>query len=354
MKKTNLFLIGLATVLFACGDNTTADDNINQPSATEEVTPQVNSIDVQLKQMNEKIKADLNNPNLYAERAALFLQMNDLSASSADIQRALKLDSLNFSAYIALGDLQAIQGQFEPTKYAFELAYKVANTDQQRSLANQKIGEIYYVIQDYDNALEYADLSLKDDLFNSESYFLKGLIFEEKGNEERAISSWQTAVEQDPDHIKSYLRLALAYAEKNDPLVIDYTNNILDIDSSNIEALYTQAMYQQENDMLNEAMKNYTKIMKINPNMREAPYNMGYIHLVYLKLYNEAKGYFEKSIKIDPKYHEAYYNYGYCFELLGDIQNAEKIYKKALDVKPDYTAAANGLNRVNDTRTINE
>lgn len=354
MKKTNLFFIGLATVLFACGDSATPDENTPQEVPTEESAPQVNSIDAEIKQMNEKIKGDLSNPNLYAERAALYLQMNDLSASSSDIQRALKLDSMNFNAYIVLGDLQALQGQFEPTKYAFELANKVATTDQQRSLANQKIGEIYYVIQDYDKAMDYADLSLKDDLYNSESYFLKGLLFESKGNMERAISSWQTAVEQDPDHIKSYLRLALTYDEMNDPLVIDYTNNILHIDSNNVEALYTQAMFQQENDMLNEAMKNYTKIMKINPQMREAPYNIGYIHLVYLKLYNEAKGYFEQSIRIDPEYHEAYYNYGYCFELLGDIQSAEKIYKKALSVKPDYTAAAKGLSRVNDTRTINE
>ena len=354
MKKTKLLFIVLTAVLFACGDSKTADASSEVQVITEEIVAHENTIDEQLKGINQKIKGDLNNPNLYAERAALFLQMNDLSSSSADIQRALKLDSLNFNAFIVLGDLQALQGQFEPTKYAFELAIKVATTNQQRSLANQKIGEIYYVIQDYDKALDYADLSLKEDIYNSESYFLKGLLFEAKGNMERAISSWQTAVEQDPDHIKSYLRLALTYDEMNDPLVIDYTNNILYIDSNNIEALYTQAMYQQRNDLLNEAMKNYIRIMKINPNMREAPYNMGYIHLVYLKLYNEAKGYFEKSIKIDPKYYEAYYNYGYCFELLGDIQSAERIYKKALEVKPDYTAAANGLNRVNDTRTINE
>lgn len=353
MKKINLLLIGATALLLSCGQEGVVNESVNESIVTEQA-PNVNPIDVQLKELNGKIKEDLDNANLYVERANLFLIMNDLASSSSDIQRALRIDSTNFNAYIALGDLQAIQGQFEPTKYAFELANKVATSDKERSLANQKIGEIYYVIQDYDKALDYADLALKDDLYNSEAYFLKGLIFESKGNEERAISSWQTAVEQDPNHIKSYLRLALTYADKNDPLVIDYTNNILNIDSSNVEALYTQAMFQQENDMLNEAMKNYTKIMKINPQMREAPYNMGYIHLVYLKLYNEAKGYFEKAIKVDPRYHEAYYNYGYCFELLGDIQNAEKIYKKALSVKPDYTAAANGLSRVNDTRTINE
>jgi tetratricopeptide (TPR) repeat protein len=353
MKRTILLLIPFSLILIGC-EGETATKEVEQVETTQEVTVETDPIDVQLKSLNEQIKNDINNPNLYAERANLFLQMNDLSSSSADIQRALRIDSLNFNAYIALGDLQAMQGQFEPTKYAFELAYKNAKTDQERSLAYQKIGEIYYVIQDYDKALDYADLSLKENLFNAESYFLKGLLFEAKGNVERAISSWQTAVEQEPDHVKSYLRLALTYDELNDPLVIDYTNNILDIDSNNVEALYTQAMYQQRNDLLNEAMKNYTRIMKINPNMREAPYNMGYIHLVYLKLYNEAKGYFEKSIKIDPNYHEAYYNYGYCFELLGDIQNAEKIYKKALSVKPDYTAAAKGLSRLNDTRTINE
>lgn len=354
IKQTILFCT-LGLLVWACGD---APSEAHNQAVVEQEVVEGDQKEVAFKERlsiaNQAIKSDVNNAELYADRAELFLEVSDLAAASADLKRALSLDSNNFRVYIVLGDLQAAQGEFEATKYAFELARKNANTKEESAKALLKIGEIYYVIQDYENALGYADQSLREDQYNADTYFLKGLIFAAQGNEERAISSWQTAVEQDPEHVKSYLQLALLYEEKNDPLVIDYTNNILSVDSTNTNALYTQAMYQQEHDMLNEAMENYTKIMRIEPSMREAPYNIGYIHLVHLKLYNEAKKYFEKAIKIDPRYYEAYYNYGYCFELLGDIQNAEKIYKKALEIKPDYTAAANGMTRVTDYRTINQ
>jgi tetratricopeptide (TPR) repeat protein len=354
IKRTILFF-SAGIILFSCGD-ATKDESV--VAVEEQQIAEENQTELAFKEKlaaaNQAIKANLNNANLYADRAELFLEVSDLPSASADLKRALSLDSNSYRVYIVLGDLQAAQGQFEPTKYAFEMAYKNAKTKDERANAYLKIGEIFYVIQDYDKAIDFADKALREDQYNANIYYLKGLVFDAQGNAERALSSWQTAVEQDPQNVKSYLQLALAYGEMNDPLVIDYTNNVLSIDSTNIDALYTQAMYQQEHDMLNEAMENYTTISRINPRMREAPYNMGYIHLVHLKLYAEAKKYFEKAIKIDPNYHEAYYNYGYCFELLGDIQNAETIYKKALEIKPDYTAAAKGMSRVTDFRTINE
>ncbi len=291
---------------------------------------------------------------MYAERASIFLKKKDLPSASADLQRALALDSNNYNVYIVLGDLQAFQGQFEPTKFAFLKAFQYAKTPREKSIAYQKLGEVFFVIQDYVSAMEFADKAVKEDMYNAESYYLKGLVFGATGNDKNAISSFQTAVEQNPKLEKAYLQLALIFAELDSSLVIDYTNNVLSINPNDVNALYTQAMYQQEHDLLNEAMENYTKIMKIDPQMREAPFNMGYIHLVHLKLYKEAKKYFEQAIEIDKNYYEAYYNYGYCFELLGDIGNAEKIYQQALKIKPDYTTAAQGLNRINDTRTINE
>lgn len=354
--KSYLFILFISiSVLFSCGDTIDkTDETTNSIDSTAQVSETTNDFEEQIKNINQKIKADLNNANLYADRASIFLKKKDLASASADLQRALSLDSNNYHVYIVLGDLQAAQGQFEPTKYAFLKAFQKAKTPKDKSVAYQKLGEVYYVIQDYVSAMEYADKALQEDMYNAETYYLKGLIFSATGNEKNAISSFQTAVEQNPEHIKAYMQLALIFEEKDSSLVLDYTNNILSINPNDVNALYTQAMYQQEHDMLNEAMENYTKITKIDPQMREAPFNIGYIHLVHLKLFKEAKKYFEQAIEIDPNYFEAYYNYGYCFELLGDIGNAEKIYKKALKIKPDYTAAAQGLNRINDTRTINE
>jgi Tfp pilus assembly protein PilF len=70
--------------------------------------------------------------------------------------------------------------------------------------------------------------------------------------------------------------------------------------------------------------------------------------MYYLQLYRDATHHFTDAIEVDPSYFQAYYNRGYCFELMGDINNAAKDYRKALEIQPDYDLAANGLSRVTE------
>ena len=105
-------------------------------------------------------------------------------------------------------------------------------------------------------------------------------------------------------------------------------------------------MFYQETADFNNAIETYTTIIQIDPNYKFAYFNLGYIHLVYLKVYDVAIDYFTKAIKADPAYAEAYYNRGYSFELRGDMINAKTDYKKALELKTNYQKAIEGLNRV--------
>ena len=129
-------------------------------------------------------------------------------------------------------------------------------------------------------------------------------------------------------------------------LLYSELENALEVRPNDKDALYSKAMYEQEHDMLNEAMASYTQAIKAHPDFREAYYNMGFLHMYYLKLYRQGLNYFDQAVQVDPMYYQAYYNRGYSFELLGDINNAAKDYRKALSIKPDYNLAAQGLDRV--------
>ena len=105
-------------------------------------------------------------------------------------------------------------------------------------------------------------------------------------------------------------------------------------------------MFFQESEDYKKAMQDYHAILKIDPRNKLAYFNLGYIHLAYLKVYNQAITHFSDAIRCDTIYVEAYYNRGVSFETLGDIEHAAADYRKALSIFPRYEAAINGLRRV--------
>ena len=58
---------------------------------------------------------------------------------------------------------------------------------------------------------------------------------------------------------------------------------------------------------------------------------------------DEAEKSYKKAIELKPDYAEAHYNLGVALENLGRLDEAEKSYKKAIELKPDFPEAHNNL-----------
>jgi tetratricopeptide (TPR) repeat protein len=294
--------------------------------------------------VNQAIREDLNKPSLYLRRSAIYERFGDESAAKEDLQRAYVLDSTSLDVLMAYGDYYLRKG-----KLSNSLAFlnNARRYHPESSKLYLKLGELYLIGKNNRKSLQNADLAIKYDLYNAQAYFLKGFNFLELGDTMKAISSFQTTVEQNPEHFEAYMQLGLLHSIKDDPLAIAYFNNALEVRPYDKEAMYGLGMYQQEHEQYNEALKTYHKLIEVHPDFREAHYNLGYVHMYYLQLYRQATIHFTDAIEIDPNYYQAYYNRGYSFELLGDIGNAAKDYRKSLSIQPDYDLAAKGLSRVN-------
>src|SRR5215510_12519611 len=59
--------------------------------------------------------------------------------------------------------------------------------------------------------------------------------------------------------------------------------------------------------------------------------------------YDESVESFNKALALNPKCQDCLYNIGYAYAQKKDYAQAEENYKKALEVKPDYAEAYNGL-----------
>ncbi len=313
-------------------DNTNVESNLSKSDST-------------LNTLNDKIRADVNNKDLYLERADFYLENQNAKEAMQDINRAFRIDTMYLPTILKQADFLTKSGKLELSLNVLDRANKIypENSDIQVAYS-----QLYLVARNNTKSISYADLAIKYNMYNAEAYYLKGFNFLEIGDTAKSISSYQTAVEQDPNYFDAYLELGLIYSELNNPIALEYFKNALEINPNERRVLYSKGMYEQEHEMYNEAMQTYTSAIKNHPDFREAHYNMGYVHLFYLKLYRQSQQYFTDAIAVDPRYKEAYYNRGYAFEMLGDINNAAKDYRKALEIDPSYDYAAQGLSRLNN------
>ncbi|MFH1791264.1 MAG: tetratricopeptide repeat protein [Candidatus Omnitrophota bacterium] len=105
-----------------------------------------------------------------------------------------------------------------------------------------------------------------------------------------------------------------------------------EISMSNLGNIYS------EKGMLGEAVEEYKKAIRENPDYAEAHNNLG---AVYLEkgMSDDAIREFKEAIRLNRDYAEAYYNLGLAYAGKGLRDNAVTEYKKAIEVDPEHVRA---------------
>ncbi len=293
--------------------------------------------------VNEMIRKDPGNLDLYLKRSKIYMQKKDYGACMMDVDRILAIDSTKAEYLVAAADIYFFTGKVTRTKQLLERAVEV-NPENIDCLL--RLAQLYHYLTKYDEEMVLIDKALHKDVHNAQAYFMKGMLFKDKGDTTKAISSMQTAVEQDPDHYNAYIQLGLLCAAQNIPLAENYYLNALKINPNSQEAMYDLGMYYQESDNYNAAIETYTTLLKVNPHHFDSHFNLGMLHVVKLNVVDEAMKYFNLAIEDDPKDPRGYYGRGFCFEKKGDVTNAMADYKMALTVEPGYENAIIAINRL--------
>jgi tetratricopeptide (TPR) repeat protein len=339
MLRLNILLVFLIPLLFSCGgdvDNNEIEDNTVKTDTT--VSEQV----LAFREVNEQLKSDINNTGLYLKRARLYQKYKDLPSAINDIDRAIKIDSIIPDLYLLKAELLKLQGKYQESKLALDQCMLVDNANVEARIG---LGWIALIAQNYEQALDYADAALKRNMYSAEAYYLKGMIFIEKEDTTTAISSFKTAVEQENDYYEAYIQLGLLHYYQDNDLAKGYFKNALRIRPKSLEALYDYAIYCQDTEEFNEAIKTYHEILAIQK-YKEPYFNLGYIHQEYLKVYDVAIENYTKAVELEPSYYEAFYNRALCYEIQGNNKLAEADLRMALKINPTYTFAAKALERV--------
>jgi len=209
-----------------------------------------------------------------------------------------------------------------------------------------KLAELYLYVNKNEKSMEYINMALKLNQYNAKAYFMKGMNYKDMKDTARAISSMQTAVEQDQQYYHAYIQLGILCAAQKDPLAIQYYKNAIRIQPASTEAWYNLGKYYQDVEDWRNALGAYTALLKTDAGHKYAHYNMGVIYLVGLKKTGLAIDHFSDAIKTDPKYVEAYYGRGVAYEGTGETKAAILDFQACIDIDPRFEEAKNKLQQI--------
>ena len=337
--RTIVFVIFLSLLFCACDvKNNNDDENKN------EVSVKPDSL-VGIPAINQKILKNPNNAQLYYNRAKLHFENGAKTEAKQDLDRAFSLDSSRADFFVLAADLCFTEkNSIEARKLLKQAILK----DAQHIEARLKMAEIMLLLEQYKQSISFTNSALKIDKYNAKAYYMKGMNYKYLGDTAQAVSSIQTAVEQDPELYDAHIQLGMMYAAVHNPIATDYYNNAIRLRPNSVQAIYNKCIFLQEHGNPEKALEGYNLILELDPQNHEAHFNKGFVNLVYLKDNKEGLSQFLKAIELNANYFNAYYNAGLCCENLKDLKNAEKYFREALKIKPDFTLAAKGLGRIID------
>ncbi len=335
IKKILPILSFVGLILFAsCGNNATTSKTNSNDSLKVKV-PEA------LAKLNEQIVGEPNNADLLHERAQYYLNDKKFDLGFEDMKRVMILDSSKAPYFITLSDLYFVTNQTGNSKAALE---KCLSLDDKNIDAMLKLAELYFYVKKHDECFKYLNMALKIDKYNSKAYFMKGMNYKEIKDTAKAISSMQTAVEQDQTFYNAYIQLGILNAAQKNRVAIDYYKNALRVQPNSTEALYNLGKFYQDIKDYKNAYVYYKTVVKIDPKNKFAYFNMGAMDLSDKKTITATSlASFTSAITIDPKYVDAYYGRGICYQMMGDKKDAILDFQTCLSIDPTYEPASRAL-----------
>ncbi len=341
-KKAFIFyIVILISIIFSCTNKIDSTEFKNANLKADSLSITLNS--PELKGVNALLLKDANNPDLYYKRASVYMSLKQTHEAIGDALRCIKLDSTKSEYYLILADAYFAQNK---TKLAKDLLEIIEKKFPDNTEALLKLSELYFLVKQYQKAIDYANKALKVNDNLAKAYYLKSNIYRESGDTARAISGLETAIEQDNKFENAFHDLGVIYACRKNPIALDYFNNALKINPNNEEVQYARAKLFQDLGKTDEAILEYENILSKNKNCANCFYNMGAINLEIKKDHKKALEYFTKAIAANPSYFEAYFARGYTYAKLKDKINAKADYNVCLKLEPNYGPAIEGLNQL--------
>lgn len=212
--------------------------------------------------------------------------------------------------------------------------------------AHNNLASLYDEYNRFNQAEYHYKQAIKIRPYDGIPYYNLANTLKEQGRLTESIPYYLAAIEREPDIVEPYVNLGLAYARlgKQDKAIDAFrtATRVRPVDSSAHNNLGVMLGSIGKTD---EAINEHILAIKYDPRNENAYVNLAICYLDK-QSYTKALGILKRLISINPKNAEAYFMAGKSYEALGDLKQAYRNYKQAMELQPNHTRALQGLRRV--------
>ena len=165
------------------------------------------------------------------------------------------------------------------------------------------------------------------------SYNNLGKFYQDNQSYPEAIMEFKKALAVSPEYITAYYQLGLAYKDTGKyKEAMEQFEKIKAISPDDARADYGMGMVFHKQGFLSRAIDSYQKAIKLDPGKDFLYATLGSACLeAHIPL--EAVKAFQKVVELSPNSPDAYYNLRIAYSHLGDKNNADSCYQKALSLR---------------------
>ena len=291
-----------------------------------------------------------NDVSLLLERGNKLFERYEYDLALNDAAKAFRLDSNNVDTRLLYAEV--LNNREQRTTQEVEIAQKhyrwVIKKEAKNLRALVGLAGTYGFQQDFEKVFLYANEALRIDPKYRDAYVIKGSTYLLLGKVDLAKSSYETAIQQDPDFFEAYFLLGQIYQSENNPLCIEYFNTAHELYPEQMEFTYQLAYSKQMFEQYESAKEIYREMAKDSSDLyaSRALFHQGYIHHFVDNNIDSAKFFYIRAIESEPRMYEAWHNLGMCHEAKGDRLNAIQSYATALKHNPEFTLSRKAAERL--------
>lgn len=294
--------------------------------------------------VTEQIKDNPADPSLFLQRAQLFYDNQAYDQAIQDLAQVMKLDSVNLKAHHLLADVYLDHNQ---SQLAIKTLQRASVLYPDSINTKLKLSEFQLIVKQYEAATNTLADIMRIRPGDPEALFMLGMVYRDQGKTEQAIGAFQSAVERNPDMAEAWIILGDLMDRTQNPLALQYFDNAIRVDPTNVAALHAKAYYLQNNERMDEAIAIYQQIHTINPQYPEA-----YLNTAILQLYRDSIDAAMKELtilkEIDPANAAAWFYMGKAHQFRKEMAEAKAAFEQALRLDPDYVQARDALKELTE------
>jgi tetratricopeptide (TPR) repeat protein len=208
------------------------------------------------------------------------------------------------------------------------------------------LGVAYKDRGESDRAMEHYQTAVRLRPDSEEAYFNIGNAYKDRGEIDRAIWHYREAIRLKPTHAMAHSNLGIVYALKGESdRAIEHYRKAITIEPDFAEAYFNLGNAYRNKGAISRAIEHYRKAITADPDFAEADYNLGNIHRDR-EQYGKAIGYYKAAISKNQDHAWAHNNLGVAYMLKGMPDKAAEQYEKALSLMPGNRTVLSNLQRL--------